>query len=261
MTSLKKQIQNAIAESRIPRVSVAYRNLLTGEEIMLDADSPYHAASTMKVPIMAAIYRLRDEGKLKLDDPIQIINEFPSLVNQEPFQVTKEDDSEFELYDLIGKQTSIRDLIERMITKSSNLATNILVELIKSKGVMEYANREGFVVKRGVEDSAAYRQGLNNTVTACAYCDLLTNLTTSDEEMTQTLQKQTHRVGIPSGLPSGSKAASKPGWTSQVVHDGAIVYQGNTPSFILCILTEGADSQQQAQVLMRQIAEIGSRKS
>src|SRR5206468_11099584 len=81
----------------------------------------------------------------------------------------REDDSDSTLYTLVGRNRSVRELLELMITRSSNLATNILIERVGASRAQASARALGawsIQVLRGVEDGAAYRAGLNNTTTA-----------------------------------------------------------------------------------------------
>ena len=62
----------------------------------------------------------------------------------------------------IGKRKTIRDLVFDMITVSSNLATNILIELVGAKNVTETMKQIGaqdIRVLRGVEDTKAFQLG------------------------------------------------------------------------------------------------------
>src|SRR5207302_1636085 len=115
-------------------------------------------ASTMKLPVMIQIFRDADAGLLKLDDSLTVHTAFASLV-EGAFVVGKEDDSDSTLYALVGRNRSVRDLLERMITRSSNLATNILIERVGADRAQRTARALGawsIQVLRGVEDGVVY---------------------------------------------------------------------------------------------------------
>src|SRR6266581_6065034 len=123
--ALRARLEARIARAQAQAVGLYYRNLARPDSILIGANLRLHAASTMKVPVMIQIFRDADAGLLGLDDSLTVHTAFPSLV-EGAFVVGKEDDSDSTLYALVGRNRSVRDLLERMITRSSNLATNIL---------------------------------------------------------------------------------------------------------------------------------------
>ena len=140
-------------------VAVAYHDLATGEELLVQADATFHAASTMKVPVLMELYRQVEEKTLSLDDRIAVKTEFTSIVNGTPFTLKVEDDSETTLYRRLGERMTVRELARLMITESSNVATNLLVDRVTAARTSELMVRLGakdIHVLRGVEDGKAY---------------------------------------------------------------------------------------------------------
>src|SRR6184192_1130794 len=166
--TLRQRLDARIARAPARAVGLYYRSLARADSILIGANLRFHAASTMKLPVMIQIFRDADAGLLGLDDSLTVHTAFPSLV-EGAFVVGKEDDSDSTLYALVGRNRAVRDLLERMITRSSNLATNILIERVGAARAQASARSLGawsMQVLRGVEDGAAYRAGLNNTTTA-----------------------------------------------------------------------------------------------
>ena len=158
-------IKNVAAED----VGVAYHDLATGDELLIHADATFHAASTMKVPVLMEVFRQAEEKTLSLDDRIAVKIEFASIVNGKPFLLKADDDSELGLYRRVGERITIRELARLMITESSNVATNLLIERVTAARTSELMDRLGardVRVLRGVEDGRAYARGMNNTTTA-----------------------------------------------------------------------------------------------
>src|SRR5262249_27690499 len=150
-------------------VSVVYYGIATGRELLINPDVSFHAASTMKVPVMMEIFRQAAAGKLSLDQRIPIKNDFASIVDGGRYALTPDSDSEQMLYARVGQTETIRELMRLMIIASSNLATNILMELVTPDRVMDLMRAVGaknIRVLRGVEDGKAFQKGLNNTTTA-----------------------------------------------------------------------------------------------
>ena len=214
-------------------VGVAYHDLAAGEELLIHADATFHAASTMKVPVMMEVFREAEEKTLSLDDRIVVKKEFISIVDGKPFLLLIEDDSETGLYRRLGERLTIRELVQLMITKSSNLATNLLVERVGAARTTDFMKQLGagsIRVLRGVEDNRAFGGGMNNTLTARDLMRILERLAErkvvsakASEEMIAILRAQKFTEGIPAGLPAGVSVAHKTGSFGQVYHDAAIV--------------------------------------
>jgi len=170
-SSLRSQVEARIAQAPVVAraVGVYYRDLASGDSLTVGSAVRFHAASTMKIPVMIQLFRDRDAGLLSLDDSITITNTFRSIADSSPYLLDVRDDSDSSLYKRLGQRASIRELIELMETVSSNLATNLLIAKVDAKRANATAHALGadsILVLRGVEDGKAYRAGLNNTTTA-----------------------------------------------------------------------------------------------
>jgi beta-lactamase class A len=264
--SLATRIQARIAATPGAVVGVAFRDLGGGGELYLNADDSFHAASTMKVPVMIELFRQADRGWISLDQPILLVNQFGSLVDGSPFSVDAADDSDSLMYKKVGERVPVRELLERMIVRSSNLATNALIAIVGASRANETAHELGATrikVLRGVEDQKAYDAGLNNTTTAPDLAALLAaiehNRAASDKscrEMREILLRQEFNDEIPAGVPPGTRVAHKTGQITAVLHDAAIVYpQGQRP-YVLVVLTRGIPDEKVARSLIKDISSI-----
>jgi uncharacterized protein YbbC (DUF1343 family) len=243
--------------ARAPRAlyALALIDLADGATLGLDADEVVHAASTMKVPVLIELARQAERGGLSLDDSVRIRTTFRSIVDGGAYELDPADDSETELYALAGQAMSRRELARRMIVRSSNLATNLLVELVTADSVRSTQARIGaddMRVLRGVEDIPAYERGLNNTTTAAAFArtlEALARCRTGDgaallseagcRDLIDILLAQEHDEMIPAGLPEGTPVAHKEGMIAGILHDGGIVYPPGREPYVLVILTRG----------------------
>ena len=141
-------------------VAVALRDPQTDVRLDLNADRPFHAASTMKVPVMMEVFRQAEAGRFALGDSLRVENAFRSIVDGSPYRI--EDDSDDAIYERLGGAMAIEDLVYQMITVSSNLATNLLIGHVSADSVqktIEGLGTDAMRVLRGVEDIKAYRQG------------------------------------------------------------------------------------------------------
>jgi beta-lactamase class A len=264
--SLKSMIERRIAETKGAVVGVAFHDLGTGDTLFSNADDSFHAASTMKVPVMIELFRRIDAGALSLDQGILLVNQFGSIVDGSPYGLDAGDDSDSSAYSAIGKRVQVRELIDRMITRSSNLATNALIELVGADHANATAHELGaksIRVLRGVEDNKAFRAGLNNTTTARDLAVLLEAIETgraasrrSCDAMRDILLRQEFSAEIPAGLPPGTKVAHKTGWITGVLHDAAIIYPPNRKPYVLVVLTRGIPDEKVARRLIVDISRL-----
>ncbi|HJQ67592.1 MAG TPA: serine hydrolase [Blastocatellia bacterium] len=260
----EKKIQQLIKESGAEMVGVAYFDLGTGEEILINADESFHAASTMKVPVMIEVFRQDRKGKLSLNDYIPIKNDFISIADGTKFSISADSDSEQTLYDRIGRTEVVSELVRLMINASSNLATNLLIERVTAPSVMEYMREIGarnIRVLRGVEDGKAYERGMNNTTTARDLMIILRHIarrqavsSKASNEMVKILLEQRFNDGIPAGLPKEVKVAHKTGSITKINHDAAIVYPPNRKPYVLVVLTRGIEDEKRANRLIADIS-------
>jgi beta-lactamase class A len=238
-------------------VSIAARQLVSNEEIMIDADRAYHAASTFKVCVMMETYRQARLGRIGLDDPVVVTNEFLSIADGSTYSLQVEDDSEKALYEVVGQTVPRAELVRRMIAISSNLATNLLMQDLDVEQItafMRELGAEDLRVRRGVEDNKAYRLGLNNTASARALMQILFKLARREvvtpddsDQMISILYAQQFNQMIPARLPRGVRVAHKSGWTADFHHNAGIVYPPSGDPFVLSIFTKGYDESQDAE--------------
>ena len=243
--SIKAQIQDVIRDEEAV-YSVAFKRYDIGQILKIDADRIMHAASTMKLPVMMRLMEMVEKGELALDRPITIKNRFKSIVDGSEYEI--DEDSDQSLYGKVGKQLPLIEVMELMIVRSSNLATNLLVELAGPDEIMALMKRIGarnIKVLRGVQDLKAYEAGLSNECSAAAMLTVLDAVldpayfsATSRKTMMDILYKQEFHDMIKPGLPKGSRVANKPGSISTVSHDAAIVDLPDGGRFLLVIFTQ-----------------------
>ena len=220
----------------------------------------------MKVPVLIALAQRADRGLLQLDTAIPLGNQFASIVDGSPYVLNKADDSDDSVYERVGQRVPIRWLATRMITHSSNLATNTLLTVVTADSVTAITRTLGatrMLVRRGVEDTPAFRAGLNNVTTANDLAALLVAIATdraaspaSCAWMREVLFAQAYNSAIPAGLPPGTRVAHKTGDITRVEHDAALVYPERGAPYVLVVLTSGVDDQAKARLLIADITRI-----
>jgi len=247
-SELSERIVKIARSADFDAVGVGMHDFETGESFAHDGDRLFHAASTMKVAILLAIYTLAEQGRIRLDDTLHVRNRFISLVGDQVFRVAANRDGDGEVHRRIGRSMRVRELARAMITRSSNLATNLLLEFIGLKAVqrvLEEAKIVGVKIERGVEDTRAFEAGISNQVTACGLVSLFRLLCEGDffreetrAQLLDILLAQEFNSMIPAGLPKGARVAHKTGEISTVCHDAGIIFLPNRQPYVVAILTE-----------------------
>ena len=266
MDSLRLRIAERVA--RVPGASagVYFRDLVSGNTLAWNADSTFHAASTMKVPVMIEYFRGVDAHRFTATQQVTLTNRFSSIVDGSPYTLDPIDDSDSSLYQRVGETVAVRELVERMIIRSSNLATNAMIALVGAERAQATARALGAAsmnVRRGVEDNLAFRAGLNNTTTARDLGALFEALArgtaaspASSTAMLEILERQEFNDEIPAGFPAGTRVAHKTGWISGITHDAALVRPTDRPPFVLVVLTKGIPEMPTAQRLIADVAAL-----
>ena len=261
---LQAAIAARIATVPGAQVAVSYRSLGAPDSLDINAGVEFHAASTMKVPVMIEVLRAVDAGRLGLEQRILLVNRFHSIVDGSPYALDAGEDSDSSAYRLIGGRVAVRELLERMIVRSSNLATNTLIALVGAAQSDSTAHALGAThmrVLRGVEDGKAFAAGMNNTTTSADLEALLIHVERGDalspvsaRLMKEILLRQEFNEAIPAGVPAGTPVAHKTGSITGVLHDAAIVYPPGRAPYILVVLTRSIPESRIAEALITDIS-------
>jgi beta-lactamase class A len=261
--ALKNEIAAVLVEYPDAEVGVSIRDLSREVTLDINGDLVFHAASTMKIAVMIELYRQSAEGYFGLDDSLQIANKFSSIVDGSAFSIGE--DSDTEIYSMLGQRVPIRNLVYRLITSSSNLATNILIGLVTADSVQATIERMGtrhMEVLRGVEDLKAFDAGMNNTTTAADLALLLEALrdgeVVSSEASSEMLKimSDVPLEMIMAGRGERGRVAHKTGMITAHHHDAGILFPDNGQPYILVILTRGIAEEQESTKLGRMISEV-----
>ncbi|MDA0683368.1 MAG: class A beta-lactamase-related serine hydrolase [Bacteroidetes bacterium] len=247
MRQLEYDIAERVAAYDSARVSVSIIDPAHGIEWHLGGDDLYHAASTMKVPVLIEMFRQADAGRFSMDDSLLLKNEFRSIVDGSLYSI--EDDSDDAIYEQLGNPMSLRQLAYNMTTVSSNLATNLLIDFLSADSVQATSERLGtqrMQTIRGVEDLKAFDLGMSNRATSRDLALLMEHIRAGtavsenyDAEMRTILMDQVFNSMIPNGLPEGTQVAHKTGSITAIHHDAAIVYPKEGDAYVLIIMTGG----------------------
>lgn len=263
--ALVNEIKNELA--RHPGTfAVAFKDAVTGRQILINERERFHAASTMKTPVMIEVYKQAAVGKFKLSDSILIKNEFKSIVDGSSYSLDSNEDSELGLYKQVGRKLPLYDVLYQMIIASSNLATNLIIEWVDARNVTRTMRSMGAMdieVLRGVEDDKAFAKGLNNSVTAFDLMILFDQMARGKvvsqaacDQMVEILKDQKFNEIIPAQLPEGVVVAHKTGSIRGVQHDSGIVFLPDGRKYSLVILSKNLTDEPGAIAAMARVSRM-----
>jgi len=231
-------------------LAVAVYDTETHLSFRRDADRWFHAASTIKVAILLGVYASIHHGWLLPHSRVHVRNRFFSAADGSTFRVLADRDANSELHAAVGKTLRVDELALHMIATSSNLATNLLLDLVGLETVqrtLDELHVDGIDVTRGVEDERAFEHGIINRVTAGGLVQLLRLVAEErafspelSHEMLDILHAQEFKRGIPARLPGAVRVAHKTGEISTIAHDAGVVYPPDRKPYVLAVLTEWA---------------------
>ncbi len=261
-----ERMQSRIAQLPGAEVAVVVQDLGSARRVAINENTVFHAASTMKIPVLIDLMREVDAGRLQHTQSMLLVNTYHSIVDGTPYSLETADDSDSMVFKRVGDYVPMTWLAERMITHSSNLATNALIAILdpaRITATMRSFGARDIQVLRGVEDNVAYQAGRNNETTANDLAAILTALERgetaselSTEFMRATLLQQAFNDQIPAGLPPGTPVAHKTGSITATLHDAAIVYPAGRSPFVMVVLTRGIPDSKAAEALSADLATI-----
>ena len=264
MTSLESYITQFPGKT----IAVAVQELETGAFIHINADESFHPASTMKVPVMMEVFHQASQGLFSLNDLLKIVNSFTSIADGSKYSLDIIDDSETSLYARISESESLQELTRLMIVRSSNLATNILIEKVGVQPINAFLQElgiQGVTVARGIEDKAAFRLGINSSATARGLTQMMTLIAEgkvvskeASQQMIEIMLGQEFNESIPALLPKSVKVAHKTGWTGEFYHDTGIIFSESRKPYAISILTHGfpENNEEEAHACMAEISKM-----
>jgi beta-lactamase class A len=221
---------------------------------------PHYAASTMKVAVLLAAQHAHEAGTLDLDRPVPVTDRFASAAPGAPdYVLAHAPDDDPAPWERLGGTASLRWLAERMIVRSSNLATNIVLAHVGIGSAHREWARAGARhsrLGRGIEDAAARAAGITNEVTAADLGALLAAATRADRWVMATLAATEHRDDLAAGLPPGTRIAHKSGWVTGVRHGAGVIELAGGCRYLLVVCTTTALPDGAARRLLARVAAV-----
>jgi beta-lactamase class A len=252
--ALRSRFAELEDKSKARAIAIALDDLESGGSFQYHADRWFHAASTIKIAILIGVYGAIHRGELLPQSRVHVRNRFLSAYDGSPYRVSVDRDANSEVHREIGRTLRVSELAEHMIASSSNLATNLLLDLVGLdvlQRTLDGFGIHGVDLRRGVEDERAFEHGISNRVTANGLVAMLRLIGEGrafspalSAQMLEVLHGQQFRSGIPAGLPPEARVAHKTGDISTIAHDAGLIYLPDRKPYALAVLTEWEPSTQ-----------------
>ena len=237
------------------KVGIYYKNLVTGDTFLHNADMPLQSASVIKLPILVHAMKEVYSGRLNRDERY-ILKDEDKLPSCGALNVLH-----------AGCELTMQDLYTLMIILSDNSATNLIIKKLGMDSInatLRELKLSACRLNRLLFDSKAASLGLENYVSAADMGKLLEGIYTStliskdaSDEMLSILKNQRLKGKIPLGIPRGVKTANKTGEDDGITNDVGIVFAKQP--FIICFIANEVDApsfDQALHTVCRQLYEL-----
>jgi beta-lactamase class A len=262
---LRDRIGEIQREFRLEAIGLAVHDYERARHFAHDADRWFHAASTFKAAILLGVFNAAEKGTLRLDDQLHVRNRFRSIIDGSVYRIDGDRDGDPATHRRVGRSLKIAELARAMVTRSSNLATNLLLDFVGVDAIREMllkAGVHGIRIVRGVEDHVAFQKGINNETTAHGLVQLFRLLCEGEflsefsrQQIRDIFLAQEFKSMLPARLPSHVRVAHKTGEISTHWHDAGIVNFPDRKPYIVAILTQGPPSVDQPQRAVAALSE------
>lgn len=234
-------------------LGVAVKDLTSGEEFFINPDEVMPQASSIKIAVLAELYRQAEHNQLKLTDEYVMRKE--DLVSGSNIMQG--------LTPGVTRLT-LRDLATMMVAVSDNSATNVLIRRVGMDNVNNMLGSLGLQatqLRREMMDLKAASEGRENVSTPREMMTLLEAIyrgkllkTTLKDDFFKVLSTPKESSML-QGLPDDAVAANKPGELEAVRNDSGIVFVKNRP-YVLCVMTTYLKDEHNGSSAIRTVAQL-----
>jgi len=245
---LKSQVQALATQNPKLQAGVFFVDLDTGAYLDLQGASTFSAASTIKLPILVALFQDIDAGKIRLDEDLTLK---PEVIGggSGTFQ-----------YEKPGKKFTVLETATKMITISDNTATNMIVARLGGVDILNERFRSWGLTATAIHNLLPDLEG-TNTTTPKELANLMAmvnqgNLVSlaSRDRMLDIMRRTMTNTLLPRGLGEGATIAHKTGDIGSLVADVGLIDMPIGKRYIAAVMVKRPHNDAAAQELIRQIS-------
>ncbi len=245
---LKAELQAIAAKYPSLKASVFCLELDRGLFVNWEGDVSFPAASTIKLPIMLALFQDIDAGKVRLDERLTIK---PELIASGSGSIQ---------YEKPGREYTMLEIVTKMIAISDNTATNVIIERLGGAEALNQRFVEWGLQSTVIRNSLPDLEG-TNTTTAQDLSNVLLTIEhgksvslKSRDRMLGILEQTTTNTLLPPGLEKGSLIFHKTGDIGTVLGDTGIVDMLNGDRYVITVLAKRPHNDPQGKLLIQEIS-------
>lgn len=217
MTGLDRQVRALMRQYNFLKAGMFFVDLETGSYLDIGGDFVFPAASTIKLPILMALFQDVDAGKVRLNEILVMRS---SLVAG----------GSGDMQDMpVGSKFSVLRTATKMITISDNTATNMIIHRLGGIARLNQRFRSWGLQDTIMRNWLADLRGTNTTspkdlvkLLALLMNDKLLS-TQSKQQTLAILRRTTTRTLLPAGLGPGATIANKTGDIGFLIGDAGVI--------------------------------------
>ena len=250
ISELQTPIKTLMARYKFLSPGIFFMDLETGDYLSINGDKSFAAASTIKYPILVALFQEVDAGKIQLDE---------TLVMGKKHIVGGSGNMQ---YGRVGSKFSLLETATRMMTISDNTATNMIIDRLGGITQLNQKFRSWGLENTVMRNRLGDFKGTNKTSAK----DLvkLSALMENNQLLSSTSELQVigimngcrNRSLLPSGLGSGAKIAHKTGTLRFILGDAGIIETSSGKRYLAGIFVRRPNHDARAKDFIRQVSQV-----
>ncbi|AFY34538.1 serine hydrolase [Calothrix sp. PCC 7507] len=250
ISELQTPIKALMARYRFLTPGIFFMDLQTGDYLNINGGKAFPAASTIKYPILIALFQEVDAGKIKLSE---------TLVMQRKHVAGGSGNMQ---YQRVGTKISLLETVTKMMTISDNTATNMIIDRLGGKANLNQRFRSWGLQSTVIHNMLGDFKGTNKTSAK----DLvrLSALMANNQLISDTSSSQVlgimirchNRSLLPSGLGSGASIAHKTGTLRFVLGDAGIIETPSGKRYLAGIFVRRPNNDDRAKAFIRQVSQV-----
>jgi beta-lactamase class A len=250
--------ENMLLQQKLTELTSRYPGFQThvlliaanGSKTELDANVVLSAASTIKIPILIALFQQIDRGQIKLDEQLTLQKSMIAAGSGELAQSP------------VGSKFSVQEVATKMITISDNTATNLLIDRLGGNEKLNLQFRGWGLVNTTLRNALPDFDGKNVT-SPSELGKLLLGLkgdgvlsAASRSAVLEILRQTQRNTMLPAGITNKQvKIAHKTGELATIVADAGLVEMSNGQTYLLVAMVQRPANDQRAEALIRQVSQ------
>lgn len=220
----------------------------TGAYFDSQGETTFSAASTIKLPILVALFQDVDAGKIRLDEKLTLKQE---MIGSGSGDLQ---------YKKLGTKYTALEVATKMIAISDNTATNMLISRMGGASALNQRFRSWGLTATAIQNPLPDLEGTNTTspkelanVMAMVNQGDLVSMPSRDR-MLDIMQRTVTNSMLPKGLGNGATISHKTGDIGSLVADVGLIDMPSGKRYIAAVMVKRPHNDNRAQELIRKIS-------